>query len=274
MDTFSFEWGMICGPFVPGECGWAISHLSISIFYCAGYFSSSWKDSRGDCGTHVMVQTDRSMVMHSQNRSGGTRSNSLDLKVWKIIQWYPWYLRSRISVAEVRIAGPNNVEVDFRYLAAGYLYSRPIHHSARTTRSRHSILDSQTLSYCWATLSRQIGPRVCCGCMPLCPLLSLALRKVMWMDAQITAILPGCRWFPLVLQPAACNSLWTYQFSHHCATVFSSDQTDGCCHPARSQGRQLSRSSTLTLHTFPCALFFSLARQQSASDGWTAPIPK
>ncbi len=61
------------------------------------------------CGTHVLVQMDSTTVMHYLNRMGGTRSRSLDLKVWEIIQWCQPF---RITLSAVHISGSDNVEAD------------------------------------------------------------------------------------------------------------------------------------------------------------------
>ena len=61
------------------------------------------------CGTHVLVQMNRTTVMHYLNRSGGTRSRCLD---WKVEEIICWCLSMRITLSAVHISGHDNVEAD------------------------------------------------------------------------------------------------------------------------------------------------------------------
>ena len=67
-----------------GDClGHHINFLELETVFLALKTFQRWL-----CGTHVLVQTDTTTIMHYLNRMGRTRSRSLDLKVREIIKWH------------------------------------------------------------------------------------------------------------------------------------------------------------------------------------------
>ena len=177
------------------------------------------------CGTHVLVQMDSTTVMHYLNRMGGTRSRSLDLKVREIIQWCQPF---RITLSAVHISGSDNVEAD-RLSRDQIPTSRCLEHSTewsldiRVTNQLFDLWAVPTVDLLFATrLNSRVVEFYSClqdhpgsarqspsgglvqgSTVPLLPLLSLSLHKVIREEAQVIATLPWWPrrgWFPLVLQ--------------------------------------------------------------------------
>ena len=109
-DTSTYGWGAVCAPLTArGVWSSDQSSLHINFLELETVFLALNKCQRWLCGTHVLVQTDITMVMHYLNRAGGTRSRCLDWKVREIIHWC---LSMRITLSAVHISGQDNVEAD------------------------------------------------------------------------------------------------------------------------------------------------------------------
>ncbi len=109
-DTSTYGWGAVCAPLTArGVWSSDQSSLHINFLELETVFLALNKCQRWLCGTHVLVQTDITMVMHYLNRAGGTRSRCLDWKVREIIHWC---LSMRITLLAVHISGQDNVEAD------------------------------------------------------------------------------------------------------------------------------------------------------------------
>ncbi len=78
-DASNFGWGAVCGP-LSARGVWSNDHVGLHINFLEleTVFLALKTFQRWLCGTHVLVQTDNTTVMHYLNRLGGTRSRSLD----------------------------------------------------------------------------------------------------------------------------------------------------------------------------------------------------
>ncbi len=216
-DASTYGWGAVCSPLtVRGVWSSDQSSLHINFLELETVFLALKTFQKWLCGTHVLVQTDSTTVMHYLNRAGVTRSRSLD---WKIREIILWCLSLRITLSAVHISGLDNVEAD---CLSRFWIENPRHLEGSTEWSLdHRVtnllfdiwglptvdlftirrdnkveaffshlpdplaLQGNFLQADWSKGLLYMYPRV--------PLLSLALHKVIREEAQIIAILP---WWP------------------------------------------------------------------------------